>query len=473
MYLRNILVVGVLLSSAQLFAQQLCPQTSAVERSTKSVDLRKEMPEVRDQDSTGLCFAFAAADLTSHYLYKNARKYQWNFSSNDFSKKATSLSPIGMASVYNSVVSANYYAETKDLNSKELAEYNKKKKEELAKQKKTWQNKDVYPYSGHLGDCVNKAFQKGFCFEKDAPSESFSNVLAKICSEKNICARNLQELLTLIYNDAQITGDKKKQKNYCDLYEIIKVTYPSIPTEQIDKILQVTSRDKIFYQLAEASCDNKIVIPFLDFSTKIPQAIEVIKTPAQNSEFFPKIDSLLDAGNAVGIIYSGHFLQHMNAKPEGLDHASTLVGKRFDPKTCEVQYILRNTWGPNCGLYRKAPPEYYSCMQSSDFQKPKFFQDAAADLKKKITALTTDIDLFKKQGGDVSEKMIEKDKLEKQIAFYLDSKSPSYPKATKFCETKYPVAPVSPKFSCDDKTGHLYVNKSLLKEFLYGYSYIQ
>lgn len=105
---RNILLIGALLSSAQLFAQQLCPQNSAAERATKSVDLRKEMPEVRDQDSTGLCFAFAAADLMSHYLYKNAKKYQWNFFQNDFSKMASSLSPIGMASVYNSVVNSNY-----------------------------------------------------------------------------------------------------------------------------------------------------------------------------------------------------------------------------------------------------------------------------------------------------------------------------------------------------------------------------
>ena len=61
-------ILGLILT--EVHAAPICPNASPGDKSTKVVNLIREMPPIRDQDGIGWCYSFTSADLLTHYLYK-------------------------------------------------------------------------------------------------------------------------------------------------------------------------------------------------------------------------------------------------------------------------------------------------------------------------------------------------------------------------------------------------------------------
>lgn len=389
---------------------QICKQISPSEQNVKNVDLRNEVGPIRDQGSIGWCYAFVASDLLTQYLRKRGEI------TGDPSNKNLSVSPIGMASWYNKKSYKDYYKDIWKFDSKQLQQYNEKMDALYKMQDKEWDPKKVVPEAGTVGECLNETFIHGYCLESDAPSESFNTVFASYCLEKNICASSLEDLFNFIYDRARF--DKNDINAFCTFYDITQAAYPNIPEKILKDILSKTTRDRVFYDLAAAACKKKIKIQ--NSNQNLVQTISIkedINEPAD--KLIVAMDHALDSGSIVGVSYYSKMLKEKNAPKED-EHASAIVGKFFDKGTCEVRYVLRNSWGPSCGDYMFSPPAYFECMQ-------------------KESSIEGTNDQFMKERD---------------------------------CSQKFPPKARNPKVSCDAKTGYVTVAKSELKKYIYEISFI-
>jgi hypothetical protein len=66
-------------------------------------------------------------------------------------------------------------------------------------------------------------------------------------------------------------------------------------------------------------------------------------------ELYDYIDSLLDEDEILGISYNTEMAGD-NPEDAG-DHASTIVGRQWNESSKQCEYIIRNSWGPNCDSY--------------------------------------------------------------------------------------------------------------------------
>lgn len=368
------------------YAAPVCSNASILERNTKKVNLIKEMPPIKDQDSIGWCYGFAASDLLTHYLHKSkGRNVKGNVDWADYRLKAFSVSPMAIASMYNQGKKSDYSSMLKNRSVLEL---------ERLKMK-------VVAEGGTISGALEVAKERGFCYERDVSSEDFSYVNDYRCAVKNHC--NIGEILNIVY-------ESPKSKIGCnDLFTIQKV-FPALNINSIKNVLVRSAKQDALANLVNLSCKKKFTNSFMTdhprFSTR------TIKIGEPSGELMSFLDNRLDRGIPVGVMYYADFLTGGTGK--NFAHASSIVGKAFNPATCEVEYILRNSWGRGCGYYMKENPGY-----------PKCFKAAA--------------------------------NFEAQAA----------------CRRQYKSIPRNPRVRCEDPSGYLYIRKSELKNQIYNVTAIE
>lgn len=336
-----VFILGLL--NTQAHGSTVCPNASPRDKSTKVVNLIREMPPIRDQDGIGWCYSFTSADLLTHYLYKTKGK---NLQNNgvlnaNFGSKEYSVSAMGIASKYNQSV-PNKAAYTKSLSSQSSADLAKNKKKVVAE-------------GGTLTTSLDIVKTKGFCFEKDISSSDFSYVSDKRCLVQGKC--KISEVLNIIYDS--------KDKLGCNDISPIKKVFPSLKLTDIYNILLKSSKQEALFNLSNAVCNKK-------FKSSLPSGqpqyqSKTITLGQSPNELLKFLESHLDRGIPVGIQYYADFLIGKPGSTYG--HASSIIGKAFNPQTCEVEYILRNSWGQGCGYYIKNNPGYEKCMKGIKSEK--------------------------------------------------------------------------------------------------------
>ena len=405
--LNNIFLIlySLCLFSLSAHAENSCPHSSSADKLTKVVDLRSEMPRIRDQDSVGWCYAFTAADLMTHYLYKTKGAELKNPD-----KKANYLNPDYALSAAG--VGGAYNKENKDgyLNNKpakNAADF-KEKYSTRDKDKNITDEANVFAEAGYIYLAVEAAKTRGICYEKDLRSDNFSFVNDSLCASNKTC--NLRDELNLIYDSA---GDEKVCNN--NAAQIQKLV-PSLTINAVRDILLHNSRQEALDRLLSISCKgqfethyflrNKPVVHFSGYindKRRKNYCWYCIKLSAE--ELIEELDQGLNKSAPVGVSYSPYFLFDLTGSSQ---HASSIVGKRFNQTTCEVEYILKNSWGNNCSQYKKENPGFQKCVDQGKNNK---------DTKK---------------------------------LFYLKEA----------CKDSFPPVYRNPKVSCDSATGYLFIAKS-------------
>lgn len=408
MLIKNLFILFLCFFSTLSFADNFCRNSSLAEMNTKSVDLRYEMGPIRDQDSIGWCYGFTGADLLTHYLYKTkAREVIRPDKNADYRNPDYTVSAVGMSVFFNRAKNSDYFNGVGSVkNAKELAQKYKKK---------------VVAESGNIHEAILAAKKEGFCFEKDLPSENFGYVLDKRCAVSGKCT--LQEMLQNVFDSANIPQT-------CTANAPIKKIFPTIPERSINHILMFTEKVNAIDRLVSVACKKRFTKHLISEDEPVVKW-ETLNDPASKSfrpgfkkntpeDLVNKIDAILERGTPVGIEYYADFLLKENAGA-GSSHASTIVGKRFNLESCEVEYILRNSWGPNCDMYNMENPNYPSCVLATRKEtKPNV----------------------------VYEKL-------------------------RNCREKFTPVPRNPRVSCDPKSGYAYIRKTDLSKYLNGLSYIE
>lgn len=345
-----VLLCTFILFSQILLADNLCPNALPEDKMIKAVDLRSEMGPLRDQDSIGWCYGFTSADLLTHYLYKTRAIEVIRPDRNaDYRSGKFAVSAVGISTFFNRMMKGDYLKGVVAKDSNELAIKYKK---------------NVVAESGLIVEALNIAKKSGFCFEKDLPSENFGYVQDSRCAQKGKC--NLDEMLKIVFDETDVKT--------CNSLLKIQKLFPSLTARTINTILLFTEKENAINRLAATACKKRFSSSFFQEDQPVikNETLNDPKNPKFNSkyqsrtplELLETADEALDKGTPAGIIYFAGFLLNPDEKKSS-PHASSLVGKRFNPKTCEVEYILRNSWGNSCDIYNVENPNYAKCTNDT------------------------------------------------------------------------------------------------------------
>ncbi len=260
------------------------------------VDLRNEaLGEVRDQDSVGWCYAFAAADLLTYKLGKKISALDIALTNNN-------------SWINNLFLKLGYGEQDMD--------------------------------GGWAPDAVkNIKAAGGVCLED------------KIKSQDNGYG-SLFSALSTIHNYKK-TGSQDRSAN-CS--QAVRTLFPGIDDKLFSEIAERSSQSSIVKMLQENACKKRINI----------DGINVRSTSAYfesgRKELFDVMDEQLGKRkNIVAISYNAELLydRHYNGKLGG--HASTVVGRRYNSKNGECEYLIRNSYGRGCSGY----DPYLTCEEGN------------------------------------------------------------------------------------------------------------
>jgi hypothetical protein len=392
----------VLLLDSVVHADQL-PNKCSATIDTKSVDLRSEMPPIRDQDSIGWCYGYTAADLISHYLYKTKGKVlSKNTPNADYRLRSFSVSAMGISTAYNEIQKPKY---ANSIRGKTLSQLSAKKIKVIAE-------------GGSITEAIMAGKQRGICFEKDVSSEDYGYVEDFRCAIKNQC--KISDVLNLIY---ELPGKNLNCQNLTNIHKM----FSSLNLASIKKVLSTSARENAVANLVNANCNTRFKDSFFELNGA-PETESLTLSKTQTSAgMMQLLDRQLDNGTPVGIMYYSDFLYN-DVSSKKLQHASSIVGKRFNPTTCEVEYILRNSIGTGCGYYVKNNPGITVCVD---------------ELKT----------LIKKRKNNESGKV------------YFDGMIA--------CKKNNKPIPSNPRVRCEDSSSYLFVRRSDLEKNIFNVTAIK
>ncbi len=369
-------LILLLFYAASALAQEDCP-------TDKNVDLRAELGPIRNQSGPS-CYAQPAADLLSHWLYINKI-------GPDPREKESQVSAFDAMIQYNNEFRKKLfinYRENLKLTQKRIEEFENYKKyfnqlvalpnfglaeaqEIIALQDKEQEsqtkleNFQTFKKSfneragGSTGQAIEKMIKNGFCREKDSPSNK-----SDFIDPQTYFRTSGDLILNNIYNYYK----DPNPESLCYAAQSAKELFPNLGDIQlITQLLVLSSQSVPAFKydpiniLSRLNCKPE----FLPENKK-PKIKSLGKKPEQiilnmNLHFNKKPTT------PVAVYYYAEILDSDESiLPKKMErrHASTIAGRRFNCKTNEYDYILRNSWGKraceqtrgNFKRYKTDPP---------------------------------------------------------------------------------------------------------------------
>ncbi|WP_142699474.1 C1 family peptidase [Bdellovibrio sp. ZAP7] len=286
-----------------------------------SVDMSKDMPPARNQDSVGWCYAFTAADLMSYKLKKNISAVDIALAYQDDWISGMDRGILGTAAP------------------------------------------DIR--GGFTDKALQMASKNGFCLESELPSED---------NQGGNFAANLKELD--IYGRNQILS----QNLACnDLYTEAKKMFPKINLTDVQDVVNKTVEEDFILGLRNKTCKNRIqakpevvIVQRKGFFNGLKDTVD---SAVSEEKYAQIIDEQLSANNPLSLGIDSHAIYDRRAPastPSSASfHAVTLVGRRFNEKTGQCEYKIKNSWGKGCS----SPDKSYNCSQGQFWMsKPDLFR---------------------------------------------------------------------------------------------------
>lgn len=290
--MKSLLVIGLIAAAESVFAAGSC----------QNIDLRPQLGPVLNQDGAGYCYAYTAADLVSHKLGKQV----------------------------SAVDIALQYTKRHD-----QLMYNKEGNRYLNKVSKERDN-DIKE-GGWVRYALPYAAEAGFCAEEKVNSNDFS-------TDKDLAKGlvNMNQLALKQYNLDTADGAE------CVQFAKIQNVFPGVSMREMQEVANRSNVMNIGTNLADVACEPRIKPePALKFrniygsdrSTGVISASE-----------FSQMDSVLNSGKPLSLTLSMESLyEFRNARVKRQPiHAITLAGRQYNPRTGKCEYILKNSWGPEC-----------------------------------------------------------------------------------------------------------------------------
>lgn len=270
------------------------------------VDLRPQFGPVTNQDGTGWCYAYAAADLVSFKLKKP-------------------VSPVDIA------LQNHRYLDKSNQTAIDKA-----------------QLRGVNLGSGGFPDLSILTTQleaKGFC-----PDDKI-NV-------NDLKDYELNDKLVLYNNLVRDMKSKSKFNNSdCEQMENLLGLFPGLSLNDVEDIARNESTANAASSLAQKACQPRIVpqgylMPKNVRNKDSKKNTAKPLTRAQFNQIHRHLSPPKSAPAAITIRME-HFYDFGNGNSKHAIHAMTLVGRQRNPRTGKCEYIVRNSWGPECSASYK------------------------------------------------------------------------------------------------------------------------
>jgi hypothetical protein len=262
------------------------------EKCTDVMNLKEPLSidKPKNQDTVGWCYAYTASDLIAHATGKNP-------------------SAVHAALLFNDT----FWSKLKGLKE-----------------------------GGYINVALSEMISEGICLEKDMPSNNYHFSLYGY-DLGNIFKQVLE--LRKNYQEHQITA-KEIKNDLCSKNKYIvgdlKQIFPGLAPDDLAIILSKGSSNTAFKRIADKTC------PVIrDDNLK---ALSVI-TETKDEAMFTVLDQQLSKGNIVGIDYASSVLHNYKVEQEHANHASSIVGRRFNAQSNSCEYLIRNSNGIDCSSY--------------------------------------------------------------------------------------------------------------------------
>ena len=304
------------------------------------VELKKDgsikRNNMRNQDSVGWCYAYAAADMLSMEVGQN-------------------VSAIDVANAYN--------------NSK-IAD---------------WFGSDESSMDGGLIDsAAHSALDRGLCLESQLPSSDyyFSESSKKLIEE----LKAIEELYDLY---GEYTSDIAPgvfstftiPKTGVNLLKAHNEFKHNLVCGKIDsdwnQLFKSLNIDNFMDVIKSASSRNDFIDKLVSENCK--PRLKLASNPtfselgffSYSETIWNKIDSELTKGNITGLRYFSDVLVDKYRHESGR-HASLIVARRFNNTTQSCEYLIRNSWGTQCTQY----DEDFECIEGNIWIPEEYIKPA-------------------------------------------------------------------------------------------------
>lgn len=441
----NKLTLGLMLFVLSISSSSIAGVKTCSNPGFKAVDISKEFGPIKNQGTIGWCYAYAASDLITHYLYKTKGKdvYPKKLNANFFDKinDQNSVSSIGIAYYY--------YKRVDRIKNKLSTRLSKNKEYKLLK-------------AGYTTIAVERAMKNGFFFD----------------SIVNSYSQNFEGTGKLLEDITLFSIDKKEGGPYFNkALESASYVFPKLSKDEIKRIFKRSNRYNVIDHLLSAFSGELYRLKVLP-KIKELSASEVNENENKitgNEHLLNRIDELLNAGTPVSIGYYAKFLTNKEYQDKlAGPHGSTIVGKRIN-SNCEEEYILRNSYGNYLGAYLEpSSPQTQSYNECGN----KFM--TKEDLDKWILSFRQEIKEYNQ--------LTESDKVDEEAEVKrikenttVLSTNEEVNNKIRECLEKNPPKFVCEGISCnvvtqyiDPKTPlYLYITKNELKKYLFDITYIE
>lgn len=299
-----------ILTTASAFAQ---------EDSCSPIDLRSQMGPIQNQHQTSWCYAYAASDLASFKLGKRISPVDMGFQgqrlADEFDEKYRG---------------AEFIADKK---------FNKKTR--------NYTKTD----GGVEAEVLSYAQIRGFCSaDKINDNDLESN------KDLDKAILNIYDLTASVSKNPNETTKKD-----CAKAAQVKKIFPGLQISDLEAATKKGSLNNVGEDIADRACRPRIR-PSPPFSVKETEtdyddAAGTFKN--FNDQQMKGLNDVLSKKQPLNV--SVHMEKFMNLKdyPPGqhANHAMTIVGRRVNPKNGKCEYIVRNSWGPECSRKYKVKCE--------------------------------------------------------------------------------------------------------------------
>ncbi|WP_409478529.1 hypothetical protein [Pseudobdellovibrio sp. HCB154] len=276
--------------------------------SCEPVDLRDQLGPILNQDGAGFCYAYTAADILSFKLGKR-------------------VSPVDIAMQY--VKRRDELMYRKGLNAKYLNEINSDRKDDIAS-------------GGFVRYALSYSQDAGFCEDNKINSNDFRTDRDLFRGLVNLNQLSLQEYSL---SDAGSAS--------CSKFSQIQKIFPGVTIADIQNTANQSNLMNVGAKIANEACEPrfKATTPLRFRSLSNPGAANEILTGSQ----FNEIDSVLSKKQPISLSLKMDKLYNfgrssISSQPR---HAITLAGRKMNPSTGKCEYILKNSWGPECDRHYK------------------------------------------------------------------------------------------------------------------------
>lgn len=276
------------------------------EKDCTPIDLRNEtLGEVRNQKKVSWCYAFAASDMLGHTFQSQEK-----------------MSAADIAIGYNGTKIARL-VRWFDANL-----INRRDQEIQMMAHQTGFNKVA----------LDRAMSNGWCPESVFPSESWVKS-TRTASGKSAWNNEQVDLRVAMLEIAEL--HKKRQTLTAENVPFY-YSFKNVDAAQFVKLLKNKKLPDFYAGLRQTVCRDDRQ-PF-DRRWKVKMEIK-------NPKVFSRINAHLNSGRLVGLDYDGTILEDSNYRRMKLGelHTSALVGRRWDPERKSCEFLIRNSYGTECG----------------------------------------------------------------------------------------------------------------------------